>query len=679
MTKAIKIISARLKAASIRKMWMVWILTSAAYLALAQQGDSLRTQVLEEIVFEGVKPEGDTLQNFYRSNAAATTETILSRMKGVTLIRRGAYGQEPVFRGLSGGQLNVNIDGMKIFGACTDKMDPVTIYVEPQNLSAIQAMLGTQGSKFGSTIGGTLNMKLAQAIVREPGIQGQAGIDYQSSAHAFNYFSGFNISGNESAYRVSATYRKSGNYRAGGGEEIPFSQYEKINIATSGKWTLGEYDTLRADILFDQGWNIGFPALPMDVGKATAGIYAVSYHRVAPWYIFHNLTAKVYHNNISHNMDDTHRKDVVMHMDMPGKSQTTGLFAEGDVHIFHNHRTVVKAEYFSNQLMGEMTMYPEEGPPMYMQTAPEAHRQDGGIFVSQEITFNDRNKTLLSFRGDLVRDDLYSGIGRQQWEVFYPDLSTPSFRFAKTVSALYTHKPANNIRLEIQTGYGERVATLNERYGFYLFNRYDGYDYLGNPGLKNEVSWNAEVTFNYFGEKIEWQVTPFYQRISDYIMGRVREDLSVMTPGANGVKQNINLSRATLSGVDVMLLASPVPSLQAIATLKYTRGTNALQEDMPLIPPLKTVASLRYEIKNLHIQTEWEWAAEQTHVSKSSGEQPTSSYSILSFRTGIKINSFWQCNAGVENLFDRYYREHLDWGRIPRAGRNVYLNVIYKF
>ena len=50
---------------------------------------------------------------------SSTTENILSRMQGVTLIRRGAYGQEPMFRGLSNGQLNVTIDGMKVFGACT--------------------------------------------------------------------------------------------------------------------------------------------------------------------------------------------------------------------------------------------------------------------------------------------------------------------------------------------------------------------------------------------------------------------------------------------------------------------------------------------------------------------------------------------------------------------------------
>ncbi|WP_109700215.1 hypothetical protein [Chitinophaga deserti] len=33
----------------------------------------------------------------------------------------------------------------------------------------------------------------------------------------------------------------------------------------------------------------------------------------------------------------------------------------------------------------------------------------------------------------------------------------------------------------------------------------------------------------------------------------------------------------------------------------------------------------------------------------------------------------WQLNAGVENIFDAYYCEHLDWGNIARQGRNFYL------
>ena len=646
---------------------------------LAQDGDSLRTQFLSEVVIEASATEGDTLQNFYRSNMSSTTENILSRMQGVTLIRRGAYGQEPLFRGMSNGQLNVTIDGMKVFGACTDKMDPVTIYVEPWNLSSIQTLPGSQGSQFGSTVGGSLNMKLAQPIVGKPGVDGKAGVDYHSSASAINYFSVLNLSRTASAYRATITYRNSNNYHAGGGQEIQFSQYEKINLAAAGKWTLAKLDTLQADILFDQGWNIGFPALPMDVGDATSGIYSLTYRRVAPWHFFHNITAKAYHNRITHSMDDTHRKDVVIHMDMPGKSETTGIFVEGDVHVFHEHKTTLKIDYFTNSSLAEMVMYPEEGSSMYMQTGPKARRQNAGFFLNQHFRFNRNNKVLFSFRADVVNDHLADGIGKDQWEIFDPSIHKNTTNFLKTFSVNHIHNLTNSIMLEFKGGYGERMPTLNERYGFYLFNRFDSYDYLGNPELKNEQSWNAEASLNFLSSKVEIQLAPFFQQIDNYITGQVSRDYSTMTAGAKGVKQYVNRERAYLSGFDFMIMANPIPAMQWITTVKYTYGTFSGNEALPLIPPLKSVTSLRYELKKWNIQGEWELSTAQKHVSHTYGEQPTAGYSIVSLRTGYRLNTTWQLNGGVENMFDSYYREHLDWGGIPRPGRNIYLNVIYKF
>src|SRR5690606_11324295 len=118
----------------------------ASKVGFSQDYDSVKTYILETLTFEAVQFEHDTLQNFYRSNPAATTEEVLSRMNGLSLIRRGPYGQEPVVHSLQNGQINVTIDGMRIFGACTDRMDPVTIYLEPQNLSFIRTMTGTQGA-----------------------------------------------------------------------------------------------------------------------------------------------------------------------------------------------------------------------------------------------------------------------------------------------------------------------------------------------------------------------------------------------------------------------------------------------------------------------------------------------------------------------------------------------------
>jgi iron complex outermembrane receptor protein len=34
-----------------------------------------------------------------------------------------------------------------------------------------------------------------------------------------------------------------------------------------------------------------------------------------------------------------------------------------------------------------------------------------------------------------------------------------------------------------------------------------------------------------------------------------------------------------------------------------------------------------------------------------------------------------EIQAGVENILDKQYHEHLDWGNINRPGRNVYAQI----
>jgi iron complex outermembrane receptor protein len=177
---------------------------------------------------------------------------------------------------------------------------------------------------------------------------------------------------------------------------------------------------------------------------------------------------------------------------------------------------------------------------------------------------------------------------------------------------------------------------------------------------------------------MELEFTPFYQRIQDFIIGGTSH-YSAMTPGALGVKQYVNLPWATLGGLDLLYMASITSNLRWVANLKYTRAADDAGAPLPLIPPLKAVNALRYENARLNASIEWECADSQRRVSAIAGENPTPGWPILSLRTGWKVNSLLRCSAGVENLLDNNYHEHLDIGDVPRPGRNMYLNVTYRF
>lgn len=661
-----------------RILFYTFLVTVTSIATQAQ--DSLQTRVLSEVVIQSVQTEEDTLQSFYRANQSANTEDILSRMNGVYLIRRSAYGQEPVIRGMSGGQINVTIDGMRMFGACTDKMDPVTIYVEPQNLKSIDASLGTNGSAMGSTIGGSLNLRLAEPLMNQKKVRGRAGIGYQSISNGINYYTDANFSQQKSAYRASFIYRKSQNYKDGLGQTINFSQFEKTNLSLAGKWGIRK-DTLKANFLVDEGRNIGFPALPMDVGKARASIYALTYIRHTDSRWLKNLEAKVYANEVYHQMDDSQR-EVLMHMDMPGWSNTYGAYADAKIKALKNHTLQFRTDVYHNRVLAEMVMYPSDGASMYMQTWPSSYRTVAGVYIADDIKLPGRLRVNINARLDAANTSIEEGFGKDQLYVFYPQFESTIKKLTKSLNATARKPVLNNFVLTFHAGYGERLPTQAELYGFYLFNRQDVHDYIGNPNLKVEKSLALDFGIGFFNNWLELNGTAFYQYNPDYILAHIDTQLDAMTPGANGVKVYENISDAKFWGAEFSLLVSPMKNIQLISNLKGTRAETSAGEPLPFIPAFKKVTSLRFEKNKFNAQLEWEGALAQTHASENFGEQNTPGYSIFNLRAGYHTHNRlgqWSFSMGIENLTDKYYREHLDWGGIPRPGRNLYSTVEFRF
>src|SRR5690606_20966016 len=60
-------------------------------------------------------------------------ELQLKQLKGVNLISRGTFAQEVVYRGQSDGRIQVKLNGMRVYNACTDRMDPSTSYIVANN------------------------------------------------------------------------------------------------------------------------------------------------------------------------------------------------------------------------------------------------------------------------------------------------------------------------------------------------------------------------------------------------------------------------------------------------------------------------------------------------------------------------------------------------------------------
>jgi iron complex outermembrane receptor protein len=100
------------------------------------------------------------------------------------------------------------------------------------------------------------------------------------------------------------------------------------------------------------------------------------------------------------------------------------------------------------------------------------------------------------------------------------------------------------------------------------------------------------------------------------------------------------------------------------------------------MPPLQGTTTLRFSKKNFSAQLENESAAKQNRVNADWGEDTTAAYSIFNLRGNYRFalsKNKLNLSAAVENMFDKNYHNHLDWGNIPRQGRNLNISLILNF
>jgi len=612
------------------------------------------------------------------------------------MIRRGAYAMDPQLHGFSAGQVNVSIDGMRMFGACTDRMDPVTSYLEPDNLSSLTIVHGTGGNAFGNTVGGSFNMMLKEPVLGKENIAFSAGTGYETVSNGSNSRASLEIGKEKWALRSSGTYRKHDSYRSGDGEIVPFSQFRKVNFHTSVKYAADENNILRFDFLLDDAYDVGYTALPMDVGEARARMYALEYSRPSGE-IIKNLKARLYYNSVFHLMDDSQRDStfildggvpgtpdtVYMRMDMPGWSNTLGFYLNWEADLGARSKFFFKVDDYLNFSRADMTMYmnsvsnPGE-PPMYAETWPEQYRNVAGVFGRYTMQIENNWKLDLNARIDHSVTRVISETGWRQFEIFGYDIDRYYQEMPVSINSSIAWRPWKGIGWQAGVGYSERLPTNSEQFGFFLFNALDGYDYLGNPDIAKEGSAEIWTKFRFSKPGFRASIDARYSHVNNYILGISDPGIPPMNLYAAGLKSYQNIDHARIFGMGLQIQWMPVRPLSVYSITKYTHGKTFSEEALPLIPPLKNISILRYQVKNFSLQAEAEFSAAQNRISKPYGEIPTQGFSVYHMRASwmLSLSALQiEFSTGVENIFNKSYSEHLDWGNYYRPGRNIYLNL----
>ena len=649
----------------------------SVFLAIVLMSDTMpeRVQTIDEVVVVSAPGQKRSVKG-----QVASIDEHLRELKNVNLVRRGSYAWEPVVNNMQTERLSTTIDGMKIFYACTDKMDPVTSYVESGNLQSISLNSGLDGNPQATgNIGGSLDLKLRKAGFDNDPFHTNLSAGHEWNGHVQVYGVDVALSSQRRYLNAGAFYRHADNYNVGGGDELQFSQFRKVNVFTNAGLRLAERDMIEATVIFDRATDVGYPALNMDVAKAGGLITSLSYKHIFPkasW------ETKAYYNHITHIMDDTKRPDVAIHMDMPGKSWTAGIYSLLTTD-YRQHDLAMNYDLYYNRLFADMTMYPGGAAPMYMVTWPDVGTLNTGVALTDVIRFpsfggTEGGQLRLSAKVALQQQRLNNEEGYHALRVFFPGMKDAYHQTTGRVAANYTLS-IENYALSIGAGWGSRAPTVTEAYGYYLNNTFDQYDYIGNPHLKNEsaVELNSTFKLSTVNSRLSIALAANAFFFSNYIIGQFETRLSPMTVDAEGVKVYGNISRATIVNASLTTEWQLTEQLRWNGKVGYGSGRDTDGDPLPLVSPISWQSEWIYQHQRFQAQATIMGNARQSKYGEKYGETAASEWAIVNLAASYQLSIVRDqllIRAGVENLFDHRYATYADWNHIPQKGRNIYLN-----
>ena len=636
--------------------------------------------LFDEVVVNARGPQVDDLAaSPHRMNA---TEDLLDRVPGADFIQRANFAWEPVVRGMSGGQLGLVIDGMKIVGACVDKMDPTSAYVEVENLEKLELSKGGFDLTQASQIGGTVNFVTQKPRFDKP-FYADAEVGYESAAALRRGRISGGFSRGKTSVRGSYSYKIADDFASGGQQDVFNSGYQKNNFKIDISRLVGESHEFTASLLADNAWDVGYPVLLMDATLAQAKIYSLTHSWKPVNSRVSSLETRVYHNTVDHWMDDFER-DVMerrvmrgMNMPMYGYTRTSGAISTLDIGL--DSRTLrITLDAYQTESFGDMWMFSlfENIPDMYLLNLGDVLVQHGAVSLDYSTPLTDKLGARVNARFDYsprdVRMDEAVDILAGRWD---------TDELAKTyvlgnASATFEYKVNSQTRLRLAAAYVGRLPTHVENYGHYVYNYVDGYFYSGNPNLKPERSSQVDLGVEHWSDRFGIRANVFANYIQNFIVGLNDEGL---VGGSSTLRFRVfdNSDAAMMMGAEMSGVFQVTKDIEIAGTMAYTRGQNVeYDEPMHLIPPFSGLLSVRYNKEKWWGEVETRMALPQNRVARVVAEEDgTDGYFIVNLRSSLTLANEYELKTGVDNLFDTYYHEHLSLGNLPSLGRNIYLAV----
>ena len=613
----------------------------------------------------------------------------LKTIPGFTALRNGGTNGDPVLRGMFGSRLNLLSNDGSMPGACPARMDNPLSYVAPETYDRLTVVKGPQTVLWGpGASAGTVRFQ------RDTPRFDKAGMRLQGSLLGGSFGRNDQVldatAGAPAGYaRVTANRSASGDYDDGNGERVP-SEWKKWNTDVALGWTPAE-DTLLEFTTGSGDAQARYAGRGMDGAQFKRQSHALRFEQGFDG-VLKKWQASVFHNAADHVMDNYTLRDpnpmgpmpMPVAADVDRRTQGGRVSADWAWSSFavtagldtqrsrHRERSAMgrgtyasvpwsqDATFRNTGLFAEGTWSVATGRRVIAglrmdRAAVTDHRATTGMMGMPNPTRGQvRSETLPAGFARYERDvggtgfGWYAGIGHTQrmpdyWELFSPDMGP--------------------------MGAANAFA-----------------------GIKPERTTQLDFGGQYRSERMDAWVSAYAGRIDDYIL------FSYMSGGMMGMMSAASNVDARIHGAEAGLALRPATAWTLGGSIAWAWGENASSgTPLPQMTPLEGRFSASWENGRWSAGALLRIVGAQDRVSVNQGNVvgrdlgPSAGFATLALNAGYRFNQRLQLTAGIDNLFDRAYSEHLnlagsaDFGypampvRINEPGRSAWLKLDIRY
>lgn len=626
-------------------------------------------------------------QDYLQHDAAA----ILEQSPAFNSIRKGGnYGFDPVFRGFKYDQLNVVMNGAQsATAACPNRMDPPTSQMAPNMMDRIEILKGPHALRYGTGFGATINfIPAGLRFSNEPDLYGRISGGYESNGNLIRGETQLGLSGEKYDISAFAAWSQGDDYSAGNGETVQ-ADFSRGSFGTNIGIKMSPRQQLRISALYNRARDADFPALPMDLREDDTWLFSVRHDIRFEREILHSWNTTAFGSLVDHLMNNFLKTETpqMINAETFATTYNYGGRTEGNWHFKRSKLYAgadLRIEGAEGTRIREFLMGSMAGTVLEDNAWQDGRISRAGLFTEYQI----RGRSFdYVFSGRMEMNTADVNDPTEEFTLVNPDTRITQVNPSVSAGIL------KDLSEKIQTGFwlarAQRSGSLTERFINYFPVGQDPYEMLGNPQLAPEVNYQGDLTLMWhINENSAINIDLFGAYLQDYISSVIDTSLTPRIPMSPGVRRYINIDEAFKTGFEVSWNQYLVAGLSHRMGVAYTYGQDRERDEpLPEVAPLdiRYTLSGSYFKDRLKPEATFRFVSEQSRVSSEFGETVTPSFSLLDVKIGYQVTRGLSVNAGVTNLLDQAYYEHLNRSvrgtndAIFAPGRNIFINIHHAF